>query len=533
MEGGLIRLVTQNSGEVSKYTKNKYVSEYRKINVNSGANELPRNSDGYKLMYLDVKQNDDIDRLKSIKIRSNTHLGQYYMYIADIEKLKNLNPDIVVKTQTGYRYNLNCDWVTKNVKKVAVSKKVDINLDTCYIPYGVYGNNINIDIHDVPDGNMTLYYKIVFYENDKRKMHYDNTFPQCSIDTNVIFQQYTHETKDIIIYERSCGNKINLNLNMNCISTYPSHIIMKQPDDEIRLKSVNIYSNGTTLIHIPTILMKELFEDYATYNNGIMIYNLHYEDLYHSLADHVNVELVYYDDKDITSVKIIQFAHIFIAKQYEHFHKIPSYFPIKTDEHTTKIDLQIGLPVNGFFLSGDIKKIESMELIINNIINFSYDKTEIELCTKRINDKTIYLPLNDNDMFVNGYDGALMCQSFNNITLRIMCEKDNNFMFGCFEQNILRHDRGMFGLAFLGSMTQIDPTIIKELLYYLELSSEDICPISRTKFEKGDKFKICDTCHQKYNLEMIDKWLENNNSCPYCRQGWTNSKVYINEKADT
>ena len=49
-------------------------------------------------------------------------------------------------------------------------------------------------------------------------------------------------------------------------------------------------------------------------------------------------------------------------------------------------------------------------------------------------------------------------------------------------------------------------------------SEIQICPISRNKFRTGDNFAQCPSCQTVFHYHHLTDWLNNDNSCPNCRE---------------
>ena len=57
-----------------------------------------------------------------------------------------------------------------------------------------------------------------------------------------------------------------------------------------------------------------------------------------------------------------------------------------------------------------------------------------------------------------------------------------------------------------------------------------ICPIEYTNINIGDIYQHCSKCNHNFCNDSITKWLNINNSCPMCRNKWSDSTIYINKE---
>ena len=59
--------------------------------------------------------------------------------------------------------------------------------------------------------------------------------------------------------------------------------------------------------------------------------------------------------------------------------------------------------------------------------------------------------------------------------------------------------------------------------------SDKTCGITLDDIKEDDKYMFCNTCKKNFFATYIKQWLnEHSNTCPICRQIWTNFMEYIN-----
>lgn len=190
----------------------------------------------------------------------------------------------------------------------------------------------------------------------------------------------------------------------------------------------------------------------------------------------------------------------------------------------------------GFFIENiDIDKVNSIKLLFNGQTRLEYDKTMIELFTKKINEDLIYINLDDTNWDDFTFYGAANLSQLETITLKINSDIEQHISIKMLTPNVLKYMNGLTGLQWTYSpnnstiynnVSNIPPSLpIPKKIEGLVL-----CPIDYEHIGENEHYKTCTICKKHFKNESIDKWLETNNtkSCPLCRSTWTDFTTYIN-----
>ena len=70
----------------------------------------------------------------------------------------------------------------------------------------------------------------------------------------------------------------------------------------------------------------------------------------------------------------------------------------------------------------------------------------------------------------------------------------------------------------------------KEKCNFINKLTKEECCISYEKININNDYMICNTCNKQYLFENINEWLKIQNTCPHCRENWTNKTIYINKE---
>jgi hypothetical protein len=189
--------------------------------------------------------------------------------------------------------------------------------------------------------------------------------------------------------------------------------------------------------------------------------------------------------------------------------------------------------VKGFFIENiDIDKVNSIKLSFNNHTRFEYDKTMIELFTKKINEDLIYINLDDTNWDDFIFHGAANLSRLDTVQLKINSDIEQHISIKILTPNVLKYTSDVAGLQWVYTPNNCS-NIIHTPLYLpiaKKLIGDTLCPIEYEHIGENDKYKTCTTCKKNFGEESINIWLKTNSAkiCPLCRSTWTNFTTYIN-----
>ena len=62
------------------------------------------------------------------------------------------------------------------------------------------------------------------------------------------------------------------------------------------------------------------------------------------------------------------------------------------------------------------------------------------------------------------------------------------------------------------------------------IEGDKLCPITYQEIKEKDKYMSCNYCNKNFMENELNIWLAENNTCPTCRENWTNNIIYINQE---
>ncbi len=231
--------------------------------------------------------------------------------------------------------------------------------------------------------------------------------------------------------------------------------------------------------------------------------------------------------------------------------------------------------IKGYFIEGNIDNINDIELILNGVTRFKYNKIMINLYCKKITNKLLYLPFNNTHEYhnasVESMIGSANGDRIDNLRMRFGIDNTTNEIMSLYALNINNlsyesgfgflqyHDGASRTLATSGinsrritqsyvthlNVTQLNITqnlnsitqsnVIQstewQIEYKLLTSENNICSITYDEII-GD-YGTCIICNNNFDYNSIKRWLNSRNSCPMCRSGWTNMICYKNSIEST
>jgi len=224
-------------------------------------------------------------------------------------------------------------------------------------------------------------------------------------------------------------------------------------------------------------------------------------------------------------------THEIIIKQFQE-----QEIHLDSNQHDIRLNLA-GL-IKGFFIDNinDIQEINNIKFLLNNNIRINYNKTMIQLFTKKISDRCIYIPFDDEDFNESTNNASLNCDRIDNISLKIDSNVNQNVTIRALNVNSLRVMNGMAGVVYLYNMTSLwtsnrSNVTIPNFIWVEDnkkIEGDTKCAICLSNIENENKYITCTTCKKNFMEEPLREWLVKDNSCPLCRSEWTERIIYIN-----
>ena len=171
-----------------------------------------------------------------------------------------------------------------------------------------------------------------------------------------------------------------------------------------------------------------------------------------------------------------------------------------------------------------------------NMDFINYNRLDIHLHCKKINNNLLYLPISNEPLFSDDYSSGSAFHNMDNSNIIIdTCSTNNpetirNITIHSIEYNMLSYKCGIAGTKF--SIKEyaeyyIAKIIESQLIY--KVYEGDSCPITLEPICEGDKYIVCDRCNKAFGEEAMKCWMATHDNCPHCRYSGEICKfVYIN-----
>lgn len=212
--------------------------------------------------------------------------------------------------------------------------------------------------------------------------------------------------------------------------------------------------------------------------------------------------------------------------------------------------------VTGIFVDHvNLNELTQFKLLLNDYVSIDFDKVQLRLFTKKLDNNCFYIPFNDLDFHNNLFYHNSMSSSINfdrieNISVEFKSNIEQDIKIRTFSHNLLIVRSGLAGLAFtsanqsmtnqfrsqhiisLYSQRYISNNYVSENKEENKLIEGDkFCPITHKEINEKDKYMSCNNCHKNFMAKELNRWLSENNTCPTCRENWTSNIIYINQES--
>jgi hypothetical protein len=336
----------------------------------------------------------------------------------------------------------------------------------------------------------------------------------------------------------------------------PTKIVCYNCNDDFNIKDISLFIGGHYIIKFNSEIMNNIIdfiEDVNIDGNLCKIYHLDKTKLFFNI---ILVKLQYHDASIFIS-KSGNCDNIKLFGKYTYLNRNERIQVAQSSQENmikqvrygkfdytqgTSLSTKINGYVNGFILSNlNVNNIKSIKIKINNSNRISYnDKIEILLNTKKINDRTLYVNLNDSHYMDDITNSSSYFSNRDKISFIIESEDENiDLEIVSYSNNIFQYIDGMGGLKYeyynhivINNINNYNtnnyntsPKITPKLRNIIKsLEGNNICPILQE--EISDKYISCDTCKYNFDYSIYEKWVIKKNTCPHCRGGWHNTNIY-------
>lgn len=281
-------------------------------------------------------------------------------------------------------------------------------------------------------------------------LHSNLSHPVRQLTQNITFNtqlqfEYIGEEWKLQIIGGSCDTLIpkyllfkTLNTN-NFLDSFENYKLKIKIGNTIIIDHyLSLYSKLNTMdcIMPNNYLVKIPFESFC---DKILIAALRYMNvqIFIQNADNINLET-------ITLISGNTFETAFIETSYQDREHLQHFQQIIQDENITCNNISIESNYNlesnyninlygnirGYFLEGDIEKLKNIKIIYGGNEFINYDKLMINLFSKKIHDKLIYIPLNNNFDYKeckhDNFAGSINHNLFQRIQLNLQWDSPPN-----------------------------------------------------------------------------------------------------------
>lgn len=271
-------------------------------------------------------------------------------------------------------------------------------------------------------------------------------------------------------------------------------------------------------------------------------------------------KLTYLDTEDRRQLSQSNLEHT--IQQVSYLDVVPARTDLTQVSDTYKFLIPFDGPSKGFFIQcANASSIDKINLQLNGIDRYNYNKFLIKTKCKLISNTLLYVPFNIekswSDITAQSFIGSTNLSRIDStiITIKLDTPIANLRLYGL-GLNIYRQSGGVGAIAFGQDLyaKQIDfttPLVLVEHIsltgqaqqikpqVYLEPVSKPItntdrkfCPLSFEDIHLGKQYMSCTQCNHNFSADIMKIWLGKKppglRSCPMCRTKWTNYAIYIN-----
>lgn len=234
---------------------------------------------------------------------------------------------------------------------------------------------------------------------------------------------------------------------------------------------------------------------------------------------------------------------------------------IREDDNKYEFNLNFSRISKGFFIECEnINNLNELKLLFyfpnDPLTRIAYNKFLLKSKSIKINENMIYLPFNYDKSYTDisneSYEGGIdlsriddlilvltFSQPINNIKIynvgmNLLCknidQKKWNVLYSSsyvngelsYEHQCYSGVYYFFGGKHKNKNKEFNPPIIKKI------NDVSTCPILIEVINIDDTYLSCDKCKNNFSEKAIKQWIINKNTCPTCRDKWTNYQIYKN-----
>ena len=182
--------------------------------------------------------------------------------------------------------------------------------------------------------------------------------------------------------------------------------------------------------------------------------------------------------------------------------------------------------VTGIFVDHvNLNELTQFKLILNDYISIDFDKVQLRLFTKKLDDECFYIPFNDLDFHNNLFNDNSMSSSidfnrFQNVSVEFKSNIEQDIKIRTFSHNLLIVRNGLSGLAFTSADQAMDNQFSQEVFGINTRNYISNNYVSRTKEQnKLIEYNHCGKYYVHYSC--LNTWTHD--ECLICREKISNS----------
>ena len=336
------------------------------------------------------------------------------------------------------------------------------------------------------------------------------------------------------------------------------YLVIEQPDNICRLKNIKVMIGGNCVLSLHYNFISQIIPDSISHFEGKTIYKLNINKFWKDPIKLINLAfnqvVCIFEFSDITGITNIELANCgtFLDSperremaQTDHNDVVLMnngiYYSEKSEVLSHTLSLENLTYTNGLFIETDcINDIQNIQIRVMNLNFIDYNRLDIHLHCKKINNNLLYLPISNEPLFSDDYSGSSAFHNIDNSNIIInTCPTNNpgttrNITIHSIEYNMLSYKCGIAGTKF--SIKEyaeycIAKIIESQLIY--KVYEGDSCPITLEPICEGDKYIVCDRCNKAFGEEAMKCWMATHDNCPHCRYSSNMIRIiYINSIAD-
>lgn len=333
------------------------------------------------------------------------------------------------------------------------------------------------------------------------------------------------------------------------------YLVIEQPDNICRLKNIKCMIGGNCVLSLNYNFISQIIPDSISHFEGKTIYKLNINKFWKDPIKTISLPFasiqVLFEFSDIIGITNIELVNnetfLYSPERREMAEKDHNdillvnngiYYSEKSEVLSHELGLSTLTYTNGLFIETDcINDIQNIKINMSDTLNLlDYNRLDIHLHCKKINNNLLYLPLSNEPLFSDDYSSGVAFHNIDNSIIIIdTCLTNNpgtirNITIHSIEYNMLIYKSGIANTKFnLKEYAEYYIAKIIESQLICKVYEGDSCPITLEPICEGDKYIVCDRCNKAFGEEAMRCWMATHDNCPHCRYSSNMFQIiYIN-----